>query len=113
MAIQLTDSAHRRVSTFLEKDGGAALRLGVRRTGCSGWAYVVDLTDEIDDEDTVFENRGVTIVVDPKSLPLVDGTRIDFVAEGLNRTFKFSNPNVTDECGCGESFSVTGVAVGM
>ena len=113
MAIQLTESARQRVSSFLARDGGTALRLGVRRTGCSGWAYVVDLVDEIDDEDTVFENRGITIVVDSKSLPLVDGTRIDFVAEGLNRTFRFSNPNVTDECGCGESFSVTGVAVSV
>ncbi len=112
MAIQLTESARKRVSKFLENEGGVALRLGVRRTGCSGWAYVVDLVDEISDQDTVFEHDGVTIVVDQKSLPLVDGTRIDFVAEGLNRTFRFSNPNVTDECGCGESFSVTGVAVG-
>ncbi len=113
MAIQLTENARKRVSSFLEKDGGIALRLGVRRTGCSGWAYIVDLVDEIDVQDTVFEHSGVTIVVNKKSLPLVDGTRIDFVAEGLNRTFRFSNPNVTDECGCGESFSVTGVAVGV
>ena len=113
MAIQLTENARKRVSSFLEKDGGIALRLGVRRTGCSGWAYIVDLVDEIDAQDTVFEDSGVAIVVDKKSLPLVDGTRIDFVAEGLNRTFRFSNPNVTDECGCGESFSVTGVAVGV
>ena len=112
MAIQLTESARKRVSKFLENEGGVALRLGVRRTGCSGWAYVVDLVEEINDQDTVFKHDGVTIVVDQKSLPLVDGTRIDFVAEGLNRTFRFSNPNVTDECGCGESFSVTGVAVG-
>ena len=111
MAIQLTESARKRVRSFLTRDGGKALRLGVRRTGCSGWAYVVDLVDEIGAEDTIFEHSGVTIVVDKKSLPLVDGTRIDFVAEGLNRTFRFSNPNVTDECGCGESFSVTGVAV--
>ena len=111
MAIHLTESARDRVSSFLERDGGVALRLGVRRTGCSGWAYVVDIVDEINTDDTVFKNREITIVVDQKSLPLVDGTRIDFVAEGLNRTFRFSNPNVTDECGCGESFSVTSVAV--
>jgi len=113
MAIHLTESARNRVGSFLERDGGVALRLGVRRTGCSGWAYVVDLVNEIKPDDTVFENRDITIVVDQKSLPLVDGTRIDFVVEGLNRTFRFSNPNVTDECGCGESFSVTGVAVGL
>jgi iron-sulfur cluster assembly protein len=111
MAVQLTESARQRVTSFLARDGGIGLRLGVRKTGCSGWAYIVDLVKEIDDEDTVFEDSGVTIVVDKKSLPLVDGTRIDFVVDGLNRTFRFSNPNVTDECGCGESFSVTGVAV--
>ena len=110
MAIELTESARQRVHQFLERDGGVALRLGVRRTGCSGWAYVVDLATDIDGEDTIFDHDGVTIVVDPKSLPLVDGSRIDFVVEGLNRTFRFSNPNVTDECGCGESFTVNGPA---
>jgi iron-sulfur cluster assembly protein len=107
MAIHLTENAANRVRQFLEKEGhGVGLRLGVKRTGCSGWAYKVDLADEIGADDKVFEEHGVKVVVDPKSLDLVDGTRVDFVNEGLNREFKFSNPNVTDECGCGESFTV-------
>lgn len=107
MAIHLTENAANRVRQFLEKEGhGVGLRLGVKRTGCSGWAYKVDLADEIGEEDTVFEEHGVKVVVDPKSMELVDGTHVDFVNEGLNREFRFSNPNVTDECGCGESFTV-------
>lgn len=104
--ISLTESAARRVASFLQSDGGAGLRLGVRRTGCSGWAYVVDLADEVRDSDEVFEDRGIRIVVDRESLPLLAGTRVDFVQQGLNYTFEFDNPNVTDECGCGESFAV-------
>lgn len=107
MAIHLTENAADRVRQFLEKEGhGVGLRLGVKRTGCSGWAYQVDLADEIGEEDTVFEEHGVKVVVDPKSMELVDGTHVDFVNEGLNREFRFTNPNVTDECGCGESFTV-------
>lgn len=107
MAIHITENAANRVRQFLEKEGhGVGLRLGVKRTGCSGWAYKVDLADEIGDDDTVFEEHGVKVVVDPKSMELVDGTHVDFVNEGLNREFRFSNPNVTDECGCGESFTV-------
>lgn len=104
--ISLTDSAARRVASFLHSDGGAGLRLGVRRTGCSGWAYVVDLADEVRDSDEVFEDHGIRIVVDRESLPLLAGTRVDFVQQGLNYTFEFDNPNVTDACGCGESFAV-------
>ncbi len=108
MAIQLTEAAAQRVQAFLSTEGGTALRLGVRKTGCSGWAYTVSLVDDAAAEDRIFEDRGVRVVVDPAALKLVDGTIIDFVSEGLNRTFKFSNPNVTGECGCGESFAVAG-----
>jgi len=104
--IQLSEAAARRAAQFIERDGGVGLRFGVRRTGCSGWAYVVDLATGVADDDVVLEDRGVRIVVDSGALPLVDGTRIDFVQEGLNWTFRFENPNVTDECGCGESFAV-------
>ena len=104
--ISLTEAAACRVESFLEHNGGAGLRLGVRRTGCSGWAYVVDLADDVLDSDEIFEDRGIRILVDRDALPLLAGTQIDFVQQGLNSTFEFSNPNVTDECGCGESFAV-------
>ncbi len=106
MSITLTNPAARRVSEFLARDGGVALRLAVRKTGCSGWAYAVSLAREVASQDVVFEDNGVTIVVDPESLPYLQGSRIDFVAEGLNSTFKFDNPNATEECGCGESFTI-------
>lgn len=104
--ITLTDSAARRISEFLASDGGVGMRLGVRRTGCSGWAYEVGLAESIGPDDTIFEDHGLQIVVDARALPLVAGTRVDFVQNGLNRHFEFENPNVTDECGCGESFTV-------
>lgn len=106
MAITLTDSAADRVKRFLASDGGEGLRVGVRRTGCSGWAYSVQLADSISDEDIVFEDKGIRLVVSPDSLSFVDGSEIDFVTSGLNRTFHFKNPNVTEECGCGESFTI-------
>jgi iron-sulfur cluster assembly protein len=107
MAISLTESAAHRVKTFLASRGhGVGLRLGVRKTGCSGFAYVVNYADEIHDGDLVFEDRGVKVCVDPESLPLIDGTIVDFVKQGLNEAFRFRNPNVKGECGCGESFSV-------
>ena len=107
MAITLTQAAADRVSNFLEKRGkGVGLRLGVRTTGCSGMAYVLEFVDEIDDADTVYEDHGVKVIVDPKSLVYIDGTELDFTREGLNEGFKFNNPNVKDECGCGESFNV-------
>jgi len=107
MAISLTESATRRVKSYLEKRGrGVGLRIGVRRTGCSGWAYMIDYADEIDTDDVVFDEGDVKVVVDSKSLELIDGTEVDFVKEGLNEAFKFRNPNVKGECGCGESFSV-------
>lgn len=106
--ITLTEAAADRVAHFLADQGGVGLRLGVRRTGCSGWAYDVGLAESVGEDDTVFEDRGIRIVVDADALPLVAGTRIDFARQGLNRQFEFENPNVTDECGCGESFTVSG-----
>ncbi|QKJ88233.1 Iron-binding protein IscA [Paramixta manurensis] len=107
MSITLSDSAASRVSAFLQNRGkGFGLRLGVRTSGCSGMAYVLEFVDEPDREDTVFEDKGVKVVIDGKSLVYLDGTELDFVKEGLNEGFKFINPNVKDECGCGESFHV-------
>jgi len=106
MAIQLTETAARRVRLFLDKDGGRALRLGVRKTGCSGWAYEVGLAREIGSQDAVFEDKGVTVIVDPASLPYLDGSSIDYVTEGLASSFRFDNPNATEACGCGESFTI-------
>lgn len=107
MAITMSDSAAKRVQTFLENRGkGVGLRLGVRTSGCSGMAYVLEFVDEITEEDTVFEDKGVKVIIDPKSLVYLDGTELDFVKEGLNEGFKFNNPNVSSECGCGESFHV-------
>ena len=107
MAISLTQNAAVRVRSFLEKRGhGVGLRIGVRRTGCSGWAYTIDYADSVDVDDVVFDETGVKVIVDPKSLDLIDGTEVDFVKDGLNEAFKFRNPNVKGECGCGESFSV-------
>lgn len=106
MAITLTDAAAQRVKRFLSSEGGEGLRVGVRRTGCSGWAYSVQLADAVSEDDIVFENKGIRVVVSPDSLSFLDGSEIDFVASGLNRTFQFRNPNVTEECGCGESFTI-------
>lgn len=106
MAITLTEDAAQRVKTFVDRSRGAGLRLGVRKTGCSGWAYVVDIADAVGPEDRVFEDRGVKVIVNSDSLGFLDGTEVDFRKEGLNETFKFNNPNVKDECGCGESFNV-------
>ena len=107
MAISITESAAKRVSAYLEKRGqGVGLRLGVKSTGCSGYSYVINHADSVDGEDVVFEDRGVKIVVDPEALKLIDGTEVDFVKNGLNEAFSFKNPNVTGECGCGESFNI-------
>ena len=106
MAILLTESAHARIRGYLDADPAAlGLRFGVRRTGCSGWGYVVGLADATADGDAVFEQDGVRVLVDADSLPLVDGTEIDFIKQGLNEQFVFRNPNVAGECGCGESFT--------
>jgi iron-sulfur cluster assembly protein len=107
MAILLTESAANRVRTHLAQRGiGVGLRVGIKKTGCSGFAYVVNYADQINPEDAVFEARGVKVVVDPLSLPLIDGTVVDFVKQGLNEAFKFQNPKAKGECGCGESFNV-------
>ncbi len=107
MAISLTPAAANHVKSFLEQRGsGVALRLGVRTSGCSGMAYVLEFADVIEDTDVVFENLGVKVVIDPKSLVYLDGTELDYGKEGLNEGFKFNNPNVKDACGCGESFNV-------
>ena len=107
MAIQITEAAQQRMLSFLAAQPTAqAIRFGVRKTGCSGYAYTVDLAEVIGETDHLFEQHGIKLVVDNKSLPLVDGTEIDFVREGLNASFVFRNPQVTGECGCGESFSV-------
>lgn len=107
MAITLTENAAKRVEKFLANRGkGIGLRLGVKTTGCSGMAYTLEFVDESMPEDVTFESHGITVVVDPKSLVYIDGTELDFTKEGLNEGFKFNNPNVKDECGCGESFTV-------
>ena len=107
MSISLTDSAANRIRNSLAQRGhGIGLRLGVRKTGCSGFAYVVNFADEQAQNDHVFEEQGVKVLVDPASLALIDGTTVDFVKQGLNEAFRFRNPNVKGECGCGESFSV-------
>ena len=107
MAITLTESAARHVAAHLAKRGkGVGLRLGVRRSGCSGFAYDVEYADEVRPGDAEFESHGVRILVDPKSLTYLEGTELDFAREGLNEGFRFNNPNVRDSCGCGESFNV-------
>lgn len=107
MAISLTPAAAARVQSFLARRGhGVGLRLSVKNTGCSGLAYVVNYADEIGPDDVVFEDCGVKVVVDRPSLNYIDGTEVDFVKHGLNEAFRFRNPNVKGECGCGESFTV-------
>ncbi len=105
--VSLTEKAARHVSRYLERRGkGQGLRVGVRTTGCSGLAYKLEYVDEPAAEDRVFQSHGVKVFVDPKSLPYIDGTELDFAREGLNEGFRFRNPNVKDECGCGESFRI-------
>jgi iron-sulfur cluster assembly protein len=107
MAVSLTESAADRVRTrLLSRGRGLGLRIGVKTTGCSGFSYVVDYADEAREDDRVFESQGVRVFVDSASLAAIDGTRIDFVRQGLNESFRFENPNVRAECGCGESFTV-------
>lgn len=107
MAITLSERAAAHVGKFLENRGkGLGLRLGVKTSGCSGMAYVLEFVDELNEEDQVFESHGVKVIVDPKSMVYLDGTEVDFAREGLNEGFKFNNPNVKDACGCGESFNV-------
>ncbi|CAG2153643.1 Iron-binding protein IscA [compost metagenome] len=105
--ITMTEKAAKHVARYLERRGkGVGLRVGVKTTGCSGLAYKLEYVDEVLPEDQVFETQGLKVIVDPKSLPYIDGTELDFAREGLNEGFRFNNPNVKDECGCGESFRV-------
>ena len=107
MAISLTQSAADRVRNYLDKRGsGLGLRVGVKKTGCSGFAYVINYADTVEANDTVFEDRGIKVVVDSDSLSLIDGTEVDFVKQGMSEAFKFRNPRSKGECGCGESFNV-------
>lgn len=107
MAITLTEKAAQHVRDFLAKRGkGVGLRVGVRTSGCSGMSYKLEFADEVGDDDLQFTSGGVTVLVDPKSLAYVDGMELDYTREGLNEGFKFNNPNVKSECGCGESFGV-------
>ena len=107
MAVNLTTTAAERVRQFMTTNSDAVgLRLGVKVVGCSGYAYVVDLTDAVNDDDSVFESNGIKVIVNRKSLEIVDGTEIDFSREGLNEGFAYHNPNAKNMCGCGESFGV-------
>ena len=106
MTVSFTPAALERVRHFLAASPGkAGLRFGVRRTGCSGWGYVIDLADAAAAGDTICEVEGVPVIIDAASLPMVQGTRIDYVKQGLNAQFAFENPNAADACGCGESFT--------
>jgi len=107
MSVTMSEAAALHVSRYIAKRGkGIGVRLGVKTSGCSGMAYKLEFADAADPEDIVFESHGLKVLVDPKSLPYLDGTELDFTKEGLNEGFKFNNPNVKDQCGCGESFNV-------
>lgn len=107
MSITLTEKAARHVQNFLSKRAAClGLRLAVKTSGCSGMAYALEFAEVAQDDDVRFESFGVTLLIDPKSLPYLDGTELDFVREGLNEGFKFNNPNIKNQCGCGESFTV-------
>lgn len=107
LAISMTQTAIDHVHQYIKKRGqGEGIRLGIRTTGCSGMAYVLEFVDQTDESDRIFEKSGIKIVVDPKSLIYLRCTELDYVREGLNEGFRFNNPNVKSECGCGESFNV-------
>lgn len=107
MGVTLSEAAAKHVSSFLAKRGkGIGIRLGVKTSGCSGMAYKLEFADATEPDDLVFESHGLKVLVDPRSLPYIDGTELDYAREGLNEGFKFNNPNVKDQCGCGESFQV-------
>ena len=106
MAVTLYEPAAKHVANFIAKRGkGVGIRLGVKTSGCSGMAYKLEFADASEPEDLIFESHGVKVLVDPRSLPYLDGTELDYTREGLNEGFKFNNPNVKDACGCGESFN--------
>ena len=105
--VSLSEAAAQHVTRYLAKRGkGVGVRLGVKTTGCSGLAYTLEYVDEMSDEDVVFEEHGVKVLVNPKSMVFIDGVQLDYVREGLNEGFRFNNPNERDRCGCGESFRV-------
>jgi iron-sulfur cluster assembly protein len=105
--ITVTDTAARKIKTNMEKRGkGIAIRIGVRTTGCSGLAYIMEYVDELTIDDVLLSDNGAVIVVDPKSLPMVAGITVDYVRQGLNEGFEFINPLEKDRCGCGESFRI-------
>lgn len=106
MPVTLTERAASRVRDFMSREAAAGLRLAVKPTGCSGFMYVVEMTQQVQDQDQVFESHGVPVVVDAQSLKYLEGTEVDFTREGLNEGFRFANPNVAATCGCGESFTV-------
>lgn len=107
MSVSLTQAAARHVNKYLAKRGkGVGVRLGVKTTGCSGLAYKLEYVDDVEPGDVLFEEQGVKLMIDPKSLAYIDGTELDYVREGLNEGFRFNNPNERDRCGCGESFRV-------
>ena len=107
MAITLTQAAADRVSSFIANRGkGLGVRLGVKTSGCSGMAYIIEFVDETGEDDAIFEDHGVKVIIDKKSLIYLDGTELDFGKEGLNEGFKFNNPNAKNQCGCGESFTI-------
>jgi iron-sulfur cluster assembly protein len=107
MAITLTEQAARHIRSQIERSGGGVgLRLGVKKSGCSGFAYTMDIAKDVQENDTVFENFGAKLVVDAESLPFLEGTELLYVKEGLGHVFKFNNPNAKNQCGCGESFAV-------
>jgi len=107
MAITLMESAAKHIRQQIEKSGkGVGLRLGVKKSGCSGFAYTFDIAQEVMDNDTIFEGFGAKVLVDAESLPFLEGTQLEYVKEGLGHVFKFNNPNVKNQCGCGESFAV-------
>ena len=106
MSVSLTESAAKQIKKQLEKRGqGIGLKLGVKKSGCSGYAYTLDYSDGIENDDEVFEEFGVKVIVQKNDLPFIDGMQLDFRREGINEAFRFNNPNVTGSCGCGESFT--------
>lgn len=107
MNLQLSASAAARINAQLAKRGkGLGLRVGVKKSGCSGWAYTMDYADAVSADDQVFESNGARLIVKTEHLPMLAGLTLDWQKQGLNESFKFLNPNVKGECGCGESFAV-------
>ena len=107
MTVTITQPAADRVKSFMANRGkGVGIRVGLKTSGCSGMSYMLEFVDEVNDEDVVFEDQGVKVIIDKKSLVYLDGTELDYAKEGLNEGFKFNNPNEKNRCGCGESFSV-------